>query len=88
MSDREISRSVRRTLALLLDDLDSVRVEVEGGIVYLEGVAANATHKQTISQRLDRVPGVRQVINCLSLERVAALPPLGSLTAYLGPYLS
>jgi osmotically-inducible protein OsmY len=88
MSDREISRTVRRTLALLLDDLDSVRVEVEGGIVYLEGVAANASHKQAITQRLRQMPGVRQVINCLSLEHIAALPLLGRLAGQPGPYLS
>jgi osmotically-inducible protein OsmY len=88
MNDREIIRTVRRTLALLLDDLDSVRVEVEGGIVYLEGVASNALHKQAITQRLGRVPGVRQVINCLSLEHVAALPPMGPMVSPLGPYLS
>jgi osmotically-inducible protein OsmY len=49
-----------------------VRAEVEAGVVYLEGVAASAAEKHHLEQRLRQVAGVRQVINCLALERVAA----------------
>jgi hypothetical protein len=38
----------------------------------VEGVVASAAEKHELEQRLRQVPGVRQVINCLALERVAA----------------
>jgi osmotically-inducible protein OsmY len=43
-------------------------------VVYLEGVVASAAEKHRLEQRLRQVPGVRQVINCLALEHVAARP--------------
>jgi len=73
MSDIDLARTVRRILALLLDDLDTVQVEVEHGVVYLEGVAVSAAEKQKIDLHIRRVTGVRQVVNCLSLEHVARL---------------
>ena len=89
MSDIDVARTVRRILALLLDDIDTVQVEVEHGVVYLEGVAVSAAEKQKIDQHIRRVTGVRQVINCLSLEHVARLareldvtPPYPSRSAF------
>ncbi|HET7081488.1 MAG TPA: BON domain-containing protein [Chloroflexia bacterium] len=73
MSDHDLARTVRRILALLLDDMDTVQVEVEHGIVYLEGVAVSAAEKQKMDWYIRRVTGVRQVVNCLSLEHVACL---------------
>jgi BON domain len=73
MSDLDLARTVRRILALLLDDMDTVQVEVEHGVVYLEGVAVSAAEKQKIDRYISRVAGVRQVVNCLSLEHVACL---------------
>ena len=73
MSDIDLARTVRRILALLLDDIDTVQVEVEHSVVYLEGVAVSAAEKQKIDQHIRRVAGVRQVVNCLSLEHVARL---------------
>ena len=75
MRDTEVGRRVRRFLALTLDDIDTVRVEVEQGVVYLEGVASDATDRQRLQQMIGRLPGVQQVINCLSVEHVAQLRP-------------
>src|SRR5579859_4437217 len=94
MSDTEVARTVRRVLATLLDDGDTVRVEVEQGVVYLEGIATNAGQKHKIQQLVTRVPGVRRVIDCLSLEHIAKLEtnfsaiPFGPAIAYLrSPHL-
>ena len=51
-----------------------VRVEVEAGVVYVEGVIATAQHKQSVEQQLRHLRGVRGVVNCLALEHVAHLP--------------
>ena len=68
--DRRLQRQVRRRLARW--GVAWVRAEVEAGVVYLEGVAASAAEKHRLEQRLRQVAGVRQVINCLALEHVAA----------------
>ncbi|HUS15270.1 MAG TPA: BON domain-containing protein [Chloroflexia bacterium] len=91
MSDAEITQTVHRFLVLMLDDVDAVRVEVEQGVVYLEGVAASMAQKRAIQQSIAGVPGVRHIINCLSLEHVAdlhgalPLPPTGPATSSFGP---
>jgi transcriptional regulator of aromatic amino acid metabolism len=81
MSDIDLARRVRQILALLLDDIDTVQVEVEHSVVYLEGVAVNAAEKQKIDQHIRRLPGVREVVNCLSLEHVACLATELNVTA-------
>ena len=96
MNDKDIVLNVRRLLATLLDDLDTIRVEVEQGIVYLEGVVASAAQKQQIQQIIGRLPEVRQVVNCLSLEHIAPLHPhvdeppfdlpLSNVELYVGGY--
>lgn len=75
MTDKELTRTVRHSLVLLLDDFDTVRVEVEQGIVYLEGIAGNAAQKQAIGHMIMHLPAVRRVINCLALEHLAVLHP-------------
>jgi len=73
MSDTDIALHVLRSLALVLEDIDAVRVEVEQDVVYLEGVAVDAAQKQRIGEIAGQVTGVRRVVNCLSLEHVAHL---------------
>ena len=85
MRDTEVGRRVRRFLALTLDDIDTVRVEVEQGVVYLEGVASNATDRQNLQQMIGRLPGVQRVINCLSVEHVAQLRPCVETPIVGGP---
>ena len=75
MSDTAIMSTVCRLLATLLDELDLVQVEVERGVVYLEGIARTAAQKQRIEDYVRQVPGVHDVVNCLALEHIAQLPP-------------
>jgi osmotically-inducible protein OsmY len=72
MTDRYVRDSISRLLSSLKPD--GVRVEVEAGIVYLEGVAESAAHKQLLETLVRRVQGVRAVINCLALEHIAPQP--------------
>ena len=73
MNDTEVESTVRRLLVSLLEDIDMVQIDVEQGVVYLEGVAKTLAQKQRIEGSVQHLPGVRRVINCLSLEHVAAL---------------
>ena len=74
MSDNMIIPNIWAVLTLLRADPHLVHFEVEDGIVYLEGLALNPEQKRGIETALQRLRGVRQVINCLALEHVARLP--------------
>lgn len=74
MKDSEIARCVQILLALLHDEPNLVRTEVENGVVYLQGLAADAQQKYEIQDAIRYVSGVRGVVNCLALEHVARLP--------------
>jgi osmotically-inducible protein OsmY len=68
MTDSGIRDRIRRLLSILR--LDSVRVDVEEGIVYLEGIAESAVHKQLLENSVRHLEGVRSVVNCLALEHL------------------
>lgn len=74
MSDNTIIPNIWAVLTLLRADPHLVHFEVEDGIVYLEGLALNPEQKRGIETALQRLRGVRRVINCLALEHVARLP--------------
>ena len=67
--DAYLQRQISRVLAVL--QVAWIRVEVEAGIVYVEGVVETARHKQLLTRLLSQMPGVQGVINCLALEHVA-----------------
>jgi len=73
MSDRDLALQARGLLATLIDDFDAVKVEIEGGVAYLEGIAESIAARDRIEQLVLRVPGIRQVVNCLAVEHVATL---------------
>ncbi len=87
MSDHDIAQQVRGLLATLLDDFDAVKVEVEGGVAYLEGVAATPALRQRIEQAVLRLPNVCRVVNCLAHEHVALLHNEGGLPVFTGDAL-
>jgi osmotically-inducible protein OsmY len=68
MTDIDVRDSISRLLSILR--LDGVQVEVEEGVVYLEGVAESAAHKQLLENLVRRLHGVRSVVNCLALEHL------------------
>src|SRR3954471_8334149 len=74
MNDNDITRCVQILLALLHDEPNIVRAEVEGSIVYLQGIATNERQKHDIEEAVGYINGVQQVVNCLALEHVARLP--------------
>jgi hypothetical protein len=74
MKDSDIALCTQILVVLLHDNPDLVRTDVEGGIVYLQGIAADEQQKRDIEDAIHHLSGVRQVVNCLALERVAQLP--------------
>ncbi len=74
MNDNDIARCVQILLALLHDEPNMVRAEVEGSIVYLQGVATSERQKHDIENAIRYISGVRRVVNCLALEHIAQLP--------------
>jgi hypothetical protein len=74
MNDKDIALCVQILVILLQDDRNLVQSEVEGGIVYLQGVAADEQQKHDLEDAIRYIRGVRGVVNCLALEHVALLP--------------
>ena len=70
--DASLQRQIQQVLTAVPGA--EARVEVEAGVVYVEGVIATAAHKQGLEQQLRQLPGVQAVVNCLALEHVARLP--------------
>jgi hypothetical protein len=60
-------------LTVLHVDPKLVQVEIDDGIVYLDGIALHRAQKQGLEAALMHIAGVRRVINCLAVEHVARL---------------
>jgi hypothetical protein len=85
MNDKDIALCVQILVVLLHDDPNLVQPEVEGGIVYLQGVAANEQQKHNLENAIRYIRGVRGVVNCLALEHVARLPTSLALLPVAAP---
>ncbi|MEA2574091.1 MAG: hypothetical protein QOH93_1389 [Chloroflexia bacterium] len=72
--DQELQRRVRDVIAVVTEDLDAVRFEVEDGIAYIEGVVPSEREQLQISRALSRIEGLSQVFTCLSTERIMQAP--------------
>jgi osmotically-inducible protein OsmY len=67
-SDTNIAHAVRRALIwnVLVPD-DEIASSVEGGVVTLTGRVADATEQDEAARSIGRLPGVRGVINLISV---------------------
>jgi hypothetical protein len=68
--DETLTRRIRDIVAVATEDIDGVRVEVEDGVAYLEGVVSSAREANAISRAVRRLPGLYHVVTCLSTEKV------------------
>jgi hypothetical protein len=85
MNDKDIALCVQILVDLLHDNPPLVQPEVEGGIVYLQGLAADEQQKHDLEDAIRYISGVRGVVNCLALEHVARLPATVPLFATAPP---
>jgi hypothetical protein len=76
MTDIGVRERIGRLLIILR--FDGVRVEVEEGIVYLEGVVETSAHKQLLENVVRHLDGVHAVVNCLALEHIVHWPSFRS----------
>jgi hypothetical protein len=74
MNDNEIIPNIWAVITLLRADEHLIHVEVEDGVVYLEGLAPSHPRKQALENALLGLAGVRRVVNCLAIEQEARLP--------------
>lgn len=77
--DLELEWRVRDVIAVVTDDIDAVRYEVEDGIAYIEGVVPSDRERRQIIDAAKRIDGLEQVVTCLSTEHV--MPCLRHYTA-------
>ena len=69
-NDAKLARQVANVVAVVVEDLDAVSVEVEDGVVYIEGVVPEEEQRRSISGAVRGIQGVDQLISCLAVEHV------------------
>jgi hypothetical protein len=79
--DAALMRRIRDIVAVVTKDIDAVRVEVEDGVAYIEGVVASPTEARAISRAIGRLRGVSRIVTCLSNEKVRAAQVETKVTA-------
>jgi osmotically-inducible protein OsmY len=84
--DAKLSSRVRDIIAVVADDIDAVRYEIEDGVVYIEGVVTTDEQRDVIARTVGQLEGVEQVVNCLSTERL--MPPRHDAVVETVPYLA
>jgi hypothetical protein len=70
--DAALTRRIRDIVAVVTKDIDAVRVEVEDGVAYIEGVVGSPTEARAMSRAIGKLRGVSSVVTCLSNETVRA----------------
>ena len=72
--DEALAHRIRDIVAVVASDLDSVRVEVEDGVAYLEGVVSSAEEAGTILRAIAKLRGLTHVVTWLSTETLMPAP--------------
>lgn len=70
--DETLTRRIRDIVAVATTDIDGVRVEVEDGVAYIEGVVSSADEARIITRAVGGLRGLTRVVTCLSTEKVLA----------------
>ncbi len=83
--DEELQRRVRDVIAVVTEDLDAVRFEVEDGVAYIEVEEPSERQRRLISQTLSSIDGLSQVFTCLSTEKIMETPRQFTTTDLFSP---
>jgi hypothetical protein len=70
--DETLIRRIRDIVAVATKDIDGIRIEVEEGVAYLEGVVSISDEAEAIARAVGRLRGLSDVVTCLSTEKVLA----------------
>jgi osmotically-inducible protein OsmY len=83
--DETLARRIRDIVAVAAKDIDGVRIEVEDGVAYLEGVVSSAREARSIVRTVARLRGLCGVVTWLSTEKVLANKPVEAVQTPLAP---
>lgn len=72
--DRFLEQRIRDIVAVATDDIDSILVEVEDGVAYIEGIVSSDEERRKILSAVRQSKALRRVITCLVTEHVARQP--------------
>lgn len=75
--DLSLNATLNRCLSSIPGDTSTVRIEVEKGIAYLDGVVGNAELRRRIEECIRSSAGVRNVVNSIVVEHVLNLTHFG-----------
>jgi osmotically-inducible protein OsmY len=79
-NDEALSRRLRDIIAVIVNDIDAVAYEVEGGVAYIEGVVPDEAQRRAILRTAARVDGLTHIVACLAVEHIlpTSAPPTES----------
>lgn len=75
--DERLTADVNKKLRNIPADTSAVRVEVEDGIAYLDGVVSNPKLRQEVEETTRNTDGVGQVVNSIVVEHILNLSSFG-----------
>ena len=73
INDETLTADVNKKLEDVIGDISDVRVEVEDGIAYLDGVVSSPKLRMDIEETTRNTEGVGNVVNSIVVEHVVNL---------------
>jgi osmotically-inducible protein OsmY len=73
INDETLTAYVSKKLGGVTGDTSDVRVEVEDGVVYLDGVVSNPKLRNEIEETARNTDGVGNVVNSIVVEHIVNL---------------
>lgn len=70
VQDRVLEQRIRDIVAVATPDIDSVMVEVEEGVAYVEGVMPSEGKRLAMLCAIRRIPGLRRLVSCVAAEHI------------------
>ena len=73
INDETLTADVSKKLDSVTGDTSNVRVEVEDGIAYLDGVVSNSRLRKDIEETTRNTDGIGSVVNSIVVEHIINL---------------
>ncbi len=77
INDETLTADVNKKLSDLAGDTSNVRVEVEDGVAYLDGVVGNHRLRSEVENTIRNAAGVGKVVNSIVVEHIVNLAGSG-----------
>ncbi len=76
INDETLAAGLSKKLSNVVGDTSNVRVEVEDGVAYLDGVVSNPQLRNAIEESIHNTDGVNNVVNSIVVEHIVNLAPM------------